>query len=83
MPATTFRSIIELWASKEAMASDIGAKAPAVSKWWQRDSIPAEWWSAVLDTAVAKSAGLTAAMMTALASRAAGGEVPEPAEART
>jgi len=68
----SFRAIIELWPSKEAMASDVGSglKAPAVSKWWQRDSIPAEWWSVVLATSAAKAAGVTAATMTALAARA-------------
>ena len=73
---TSFRSIIELWASREAMAADIGAGASAVSKWWQRDSVPAEWWSAVLATDKAKTTGVSAEMLTALAAR-------EPAEART
>src|SRR5216684_747000 len=50
---SSFQSIIDLWPSREAMAADIGAKASAVSKWWQRDSVPAEWWSAVLATEIA------------------------------
>jgi hypothetical protein len=57
------------------MASDIGAKAAAVSKWWQRDGIPAEWWAAVLATERVKNDGLTAETLTALAAR-------EPLEAR-
>ena len=65
----SFRSIIELWPSRETMAADIGAKAAAVSKWWQRDSVPAEWWSAVLATEIAAGAGLDAAALTALAAR--------------
>lgn len=65
----TFRSIIDLWASREAMAADVGANSRAVSKWWQRDSIPADWWAVVLDTERAKSAGLTAELFTRLAAR--------------
>lgn len=71
----SFQSVIELWPSREAMASDIGAGASAVSKWWQRDSVPAEWWSAVLATEVAAGAGLNAEVLTTLAAR-------EPIEAR-
>ena len=74
---TSFRTVIELWPSREAMASDIpGASGWTVSKWWQRDLIPAEWWSAVLSTDRAISACVTADLLTALAAR-------EPAEART
>lgn len=69
MPETSFRSIIELWPSREAMAADIGANASAVSKWWQRDGIPAEWWAAVLTTDRAITAGLTAEQLTGLAAR--------------
>lgn len=79
---TSFRSIIELWTSREVLADDIGAKPSQVSKWWQRDSIPAEWWSAVLGTAVGKANGLTAAMMTTLAARPPV-QASEPLEART
>lgn len=66
---TSFRALIELWPSREAMAADIGAGASAVSKWWQRDSVPAEWWSAVLGTDCAKGKGLTAEVLTAIAAR--------------
>ena len=66
---TSFREIIELWSSREAMASDLAVRASTVSKWWQRGSIPAERWSAVLETNVAKSSGLTADTLTALAAR--------------
>lgn len=45
---TTFRDIIELWPSPDAMAADIGARVEAVRKWKQRDSIPADWWTAVV-----------------------------------
>ena len=72
---SSFRAVIELWPSREAMASDIGAGASTVSKWWQLDSVPAEWWSAILATQTAFGKGITAELLTALAAR-------EPLEAR-
>ena len=65
----SFRDLIELWGPREALASDIGAKASAVSKWWQRDSVPAEWWSPILTTEVAMKSGLKAETFVALAAR--------------
>jgi hypothetical protein len=65
----SFRLVIELWSSREAMALEIGARAPAVSKWWQRDNIPSEWWSRVLSTDRAKTAGVTSDLLTRLAAR--------------
>src|SRR5258708_3898192 len=77
----SFQSIIDLWPSREGMAADLRASDPeatavAVSKWWQRDKIPAEWWSAVLATEKAISAGVTSETLTRLAARV-------PAESRT
>lgn len=72
---TSFRDIIELWGPKDAhgarlaMASEIGASAGMVTKWWQRDGIPAEYWSAVLGTAKAAENGVSADLLTALAAR--------------
>lgn len=80
---TSFRSVIELWPSREAMASDIGAGASAVSKWWQRDSIPAEWWAPLLVTERAAQVGISAQMMTDWAARPASDLRAEPVEART
>jgi hypothetical protein len=72
---SSFRSVIALWDSPEELAEDIGAEAPAVRKWLQRDRIPADWWKSILTTRRAKSAGVTAERLIALAAR-------EPAEAR-
>ena len=66
----SFRSVIELWPSREAMSSDVGARASTVRKWWQRDNVPSEWWQAILATDKAKASGLTANALTALAARA-------------
>lgn len=77
----SFRDVIELWGPKDAhgarvaMGSEIGAAATLVTKWWQRDRIPPEWWSAILATEKAASEGVTADVLTALAAR-------EPVEAR-
>jgi hypothetical protein len=68
---TSFRELIGLWDSREAMASDIGAKVPTVTKWAQRNSVPADWWSPILATSVALEAGLKAETFVALAARKA------------
>lgn len=74
----SFGSVIDLWPSPDAMASDIGAGVSAVRKWSQRDRIPDGWWTAILATEKAKAAGVTAARLAELAARAR-----EPAEERT
>lgn len=66
---TSFRALIELWETREAMAADISAKASAVSKWWQRDSIPAEWWAPILATETAFRARIKAEILIGLAAR--------------
>lgn len=65
----SFRAVIELWPSREAMASDVGASNWAVIKWWGRDNIPSEWWRDVLSSDVARSAGVTAETLADLAAR--------------
>lgn len=65
----SFREIIEWWGSREAMAGAIGAKASTVSKWWQRNNIPPDWWRVLLATSVAKDRGLRADVMVRLAAR--------------
>lgn len=57
------------------MASDVGAANWAVIKWFKRDNIPAEWWSSVLSTDLAREKGVSAELLTRLAAR-------EPAEMR-
>lgn len=73
----SFRAIIELWGnSRGDMAAELpGTTATQVSKWWQRDSIPPEYWSELLKTSHAIDAGVTAEVLTGLAAR-------EPAEVR-
>ncbi len=78
----SFRSIIELWGPKDASGARIALAAELVdvsptqvSKWWQRDNIPAEYWASLLSTEKAKAAGVTSDLLTGLAAR-------EPIEAR-
>lgn len=69
-PSTSFRSIIDLWPSTDAMADELRASPMAVRKWWQRNRIPAEWWSAVLSAPRVKAAHIiTADLLAALAAR--------------
>ena len=66
---SSFRALIELWETREAMAADIGAKPSTVSKWWQRGSIPAEWWAPVLATHIAFKSKVRAETLIKLAAR--------------
>jgi hypothetical protein len=77
---TSFRTIIELWGkSREAMAAELpGTTATQISKWYQRDSIPPEYWAEVLGAERAIAAGVTADLLTALAAR----QLSEPEAAR-
>jgi hypothetical protein len=70
-PLTSFRSIIGLWDSREAMASDVGATNWSVIKWFKRDVIPSEWWTRVLETEKARSACVTADLLARLAAKQA------------
>ena len=67
--ANSFRDIIGLWPSPDALAAELGAKADTVRKWRQRDSIPAEWWMPLIEAAKARSVALSAAEMATLAVR--------------
>lgn len=73
---TSFRSVITLWDSREAMAADVGTRNWSVIKWFSRDTIPSKWWPAVLSTEKAKAAGVTFDLLVRLAER-------EVEEART
>jgi hypothetical protein len=67
----SFRAIIGLWSSIDAMAVEIGAPVTAVRKWSQRDRIPAEWWQAIAQAPVAHRSGVTAELMAELIARRA------------
>jgi hypothetical protein len=55
----SFRDIMNLWPSTDAMADEFGVSTMAVRKWWQRYRIPLEYWSEVLAAPRVKSAHIT------------------------
>ena len=65
----SFKSIIELWPTREAMAAALGEDSRLISKWWQRDRIPAERWEHILALSTVVDAGLTAEHLIRLAGR--------------
>lgn len=42
-----FRDIMERWPSRAQLARDVGAGETTVYQWWNRDSIPPDWWGRV------------------------------------
>jgi hypothetical protein len=43
----SFRPLIAKWPSKAAMAHDVGTTQKVVQAWWNRDSIPAQWYPTI------------------------------------
>lgn len=43
----SFRPLIAKWHAKAALAADIGTSQKVVQAWWNRDSIPAQWYPAI------------------------------------
>ena len=66
----TFRDIIGLWETPEALAEAISAKPAAVRKWKQRDSIPSPWWASVIRAAADRGHTITSEQLTEIADRA-------------
>jgi predicted acetyltransferase len=68
---TSFRSVIELWDSRDSMATEVGGgvNRSQVSKWWKRDNIPSEYWASVLRAPRVREAGVSADLLTSLAAR--------------
>ena len=44
----SFRDVIGQWSSQRAFAEAVGADFENARKWAQRNSIPPEWWGAVV-----------------------------------
>ena len=65
----SFTEIVGLWPSPDAMAVELGAKVETVRKWRQRDSIPAEWWLAIVEAASRQGHQLAIKDMAELAAR--------------
>ncbi len=67
----SFRDIIDLWPTPDALAAQIGEKAWTVRKWKQRNKIPGEHWMSVAKAACGQGIDVTIEQMAALASREA------------
>lgn len=47
----SFRDVIDLWDTRVSFAADVGISPVRASAWWQRDSIPPDWWNRVIKAA--------------------------------
>ena len=65
------KQIIELWPSRQDLASDIDEKVETVRKWWQRDSIPAPSWDALIRAAKLRKYPVTAQDLVTINKKAA------------
>ncbi len=65
----TFKDVIGRWPSPDALAAEIGAKPETVRKWRQRNSIPAEWWTRMIEAARERGDTLTADELADMAAR--------------
>ena len=66
----SFRDIIGLWPSCEALGADLNENGNAVRKWRLRDSVPPSHWAAVVASANSRGIeGVTLNLMAELASR--------------
>jgi hypothetical protein len=66
---TSFREIISLWPTPDALAGEIGEKPWTVRKWKQRDRIPSSAWMAVAAAAAQRGHDVTAEQMARLVAR--------------
>ena len=64
---SSFRDVVALWQTPDALAAEIGVGVAAARKWPQRNNIPAEWWAPILRTKRARKAGVTAELLAELA----------------
>lgn len=81
----SFSQLIGLWPSMSQLAADLAVPYGVVKQWRRRDSIPSEYWRALIAAAKQRGiSGITADLLTELAARngaAPAVPVPEPAPA--
>jgi len=64
----SFQDIIGLWGTVAAFAADLDVKERTAMSWWQRNSIPADWFAPVVRAAQARSfKGVTADKLSVIA----------------
>lgn len=70
MAQITVKSIIDLWPTRAALASDISVAGDVVTpdrvhKWAARGDIPARYWARIIDAGRARGADVTAEALVA------------------
>lgn len=55
-----FRGLINKWPLRTALAEEMRVSQSVVSRWYERNSIPANYWSELLKHACARKIKLTA-----------------------
>lgn len=65
----TFADVIDLWETATALAADIGEKEGTVRQWRNRDRIPADCWTTIVEAAAKR--GIKGVTPTKLAEIAA------------
>lgn len=70
MSMDSHAEILGLWPSLNDVATDVGARLVAVRKWRARNSIPAEYWLALVQAAERR--GISGVTLMLLARIAAG-----------
>jgi uncharacterized protein YjcR len=50
----TFKEVIDLWPSVDELAEDLGKKPNTVRKWRVRNSVPADEWMRLIQSARAR-----------------------------
>ena len=66
-PMNTFKEVIKQWPNYDALASDLGVSYATVTKWYERQNIPAEYWIALIGAARARRyRGITAQKLAEL-----------------
>lgn len=64
-----FRTIIDRWPSIDQMAADLSVKPDTVRKWRERDSVPGEYWAAIVRAARDRRLAVRLEDLAAAASR--------------
>lgn len=65
----SFRDVIDKWPSRDEMADDLGEKVGTIHKWYARDRIPSEKWSALVEAGKKRRIKITIQQFAAISSR--------------
>lgn len=68
-PPATFRDTLRLWPTFADAASDLSIPYERVAQWAKRDSVPAEYWPALVNAARTRGFPVDLELLAALAAR--------------